>query len=143
MRGVLIAPSPLEWPEKNTAEILTYALDMTDWLCAVAGDDLATVSATIAWAVSGDAQVTALTADDGVISIQVMGGLPGVTYAVVISGTTMLGNTFEETALLPISAPFVEAGEPVPTPPVTAAATINWAYAPSLDFNEPANSMYL
>lgn len=143
-RGVTIAQGPVYWPQKNTAETLTYALDMTAWLAAVPDDELASVSATIPWAVSGDAQVIQVAVSyGGLISIQVAAGRPGVTYAVLVTGTTALGSTFEETALLPIEAPFVEAGEPVPTPATTVAATITWAYGPAYDFGDPANSMYL
>lgn len=143
LRGVLVAPGPIWWPSKKTVETLTYALDMTDWLADAGGDELATVSATIPWSVSGDAQALQLFVTGSIINVQIAGGLPGATYAVSLSGTTMLSNNFAEEPLLPIEAPFTEAGEPTPTPPTTTAATLTWAYAPSLDFSAAANSMYL
>lgn len=144
MRGVLIAPGPVYWPEKATQETLTYALDMHDWLRAVPHDELATVTAKIPWSRSGDAQIIQISADYDTISVQVTSGWPGTTYAVDIEGSTLMGNVFKETVLLPIEAPFLEAGEPMPVPAATTqnpAAT--WAYTPSLDFRDPGNSMYL
>jgi hypothetical protein len=143
MRGVLIAPGPIYWPEKSTQETLTYALDMHDWLRAVEGDQLATVTARIPWFTSGDAQILQISADYDTIDVQITSGFPGKTYAAIITGSTLLGNIFEETVLLPIEAPFLEAGEPMPVPAATTPNTANWTYGPSFDFRDPGNSMYL
>ena len=147
LRGVVVAPGPQWWPQKSADEVLSYDYNMTDWLAAAGNssgpDALASVSATIPWTASGDAQVTQLAVENTIITVQVTGGFPGKTYAVVIAGVTLFGNTFYATVLLGISEPFVEAGAPVPTLPVTAAATLTWVYSPSFDLTNPQNGGYI
>ena len=124
--GAALIPGPTFWPAKQTDETLSYAWDKTAWLAANGSDSIATAAATIPWTVTGDAQVLALNVVAGVVTVRITGGLPGATYACLISGTTTLGNSFDDTLFLPIAAPFIEAGEPVPTPPATTAASLTW-----------------
>jgi hypothetical protein len=124
--GIALANGPTFWPAKRCNETLAFAWDKTAWLLANGSDSIASAAATIPWTVSGDAQVVALNVEAGVVTVGITGGLPGETYACLISGTTELGNSFDDTLFLPIDAPFIEAGEPVPTPPETVAASLTW-----------------
>jgi hypothetical protein len=132
--GIALQNGPTFWPVKQCDETLSYAWDKGAWLLANGSDSIASVTATIPWTISGDAQVVALNVVGSVITVRITGGLPGETYACSISGTTTLGNAFADTLFLPINAPFTEAGEPAPTPPETVAATLTW---PSGDLPPP------
>jgi hypothetical protein len=132
--GIALQNGPTFWPVKQCDETLSYAWDKGAWLLANGSDSIASVTATIPWTISGDAQVVALNVVGSVITVRITGGLPGETYACSISGTTTLGNAFADTLFLPINAPFTEAGEPAPTPLETVAATLTW---PSGDPSPP------
>lgn len=130
-RGVHCAPPWLEWPEKSSAGVLDYTLDLTDWLCDIA-DTLKPNVATINIFPSGNpadlAASQPVTAAGYLVGCMLAGGLPGVWYCLSIAITTTSGLT--EVFLVHIRINFASQATAAPNPLLPPSVLVSQAGIP-------------
>ena len=102
-RGAIAsAPSPLNWPTKDPADILDYQFDISPAFVGNDGDSIATLDATISPANPGDLTLTSATADGARAVFWLSQGQAGTIYAVTVVIATTNGRTIQRSILLPV-----------------------------------------
>lgn len=96
------ALASLSWPAKDPADVLDHQLDISAAICGNEGDVIASVSAEVSPAGTGDLVVTSVAADGTVAVLWLAGGRNGVIYTVELSITTLAGRTVNRAVLLPV-----------------------------------------
>ncbi len=97
-----LAPSPLNWPTKDPADVLDYQFDISPALVGNDGDAIATLDVTIEPANPGDLVLNSATTDGALAIVWLSRGQPGTLYTVSLVITTVNGRTINRTILLPV-----------------------------------------
>lgn len=116
MRGVRASQPSLMWPEKSSADVLDYVLDLSAWLTDC-NDSLLSASVAVT-PTGGSTDLASLTPVivAGQLLIFFAGGVPGVFYKVAISIATVAGRKATFVALIfidfdsPATAPVFNVG---------------------------------
>jgi hypothetical protein len=117
-RGAIAsAPSPLNWPTKDPADVLDYQFDISPAFVGNDGDSIQTLDATISPANPGDLSLASSTADGAMAVFWFSGGQAGTVYTVTIVIGTTNGRTIQRSILLPVLS------LSTPSVPVTALET--------------------
>ena len=103
LRGVSVRPFPRAWPAKTAADALDYSVDYTPWLA-----DCNDTISTIAVQDVSVAPATGLSIDwavfvNGVVSLGLSGGQPGLRYEILLTVTTAQKRTTVSRFVLPVS----------------------------------------
>jgi hypothetical protein len=93
---------PLSWPAKDPADVLDYQFDIAAALAGNEGDGIASVTAEVSPAGTGDLSVTSVAADGTVAILWMAGGRNGVIYTVEINVSTLAGRTVNRAVFLPV-----------------------------------------
>jgi hypothetical protein len=104
-RGTLAtAPTMLNWPSKDPADILDYQLNIEPALVGNESDTIASVDVEVDPSQPGDLAVDNIAADGYRVVVWLSSGQAGVTYNVTVKTTLASGRTLQRTVLLPVLA---------------------------------------
>jgi hypothetical protein len=93
---------PLSWPAKDPADVLDYALDITDALAGDAGDAIATLDVAIVPNATDDLALASSSVYGTHAVLWMSGGQVGTTYVVTVTIGTVNGRTISRAIQLPV-----------------------------------------
>jgi hypothetical protein len=96
----------LQWPIASYNELLDYYLDVNSAVY-VNGDFISSVRVNVAPSGSGEIEALDVDVVDGVIRIDLQGGVPGRLYRVRVNVNTFLGRDYSWIVNLPIRKEYV------------------------------------
>jgi hypothetical protein len=108
-------PIELQWPEKQTLDVLDYSCDLSGDL--VAGETITDVAVSVSPSGAGELSVQSVAVQGNVIVVWLTGGVGGRGYLIRLDATTSAGRVFDVLATLPMSRTLT----PYPVPDAVSA----------------------